>query len=383
MALLIDLGDVPDECCTDTLEELAKATSFGQVSHLWDRSPNRFVVDHIEAVSARLNDIMDQMRLMLTGFLSGHGDALMKADVPWLRWSEAHFEIVRSRLTSMSPDSMTLADYELLVDFIIQRYLSESVILSEAEYLAVRAAFLGKIQANLEADRRVTDPMLGRIIELLPTIFAHVPPHVFTPTEAAMMDYGRAHAAEAIRGVAEATRHRFAGLVLQHAQAMIIGQKEGNWRYLATKLFDEMSTTNRDMRRIAVTETGEIQNQGYIAAKATGQRVRRLEAYRGACAWCQSISGREFDVVPANAANKDGDTQIWVGKNNIGRSASRMKRQGDKLVERSPEELWWPAAGLQHPNCRGSWVPVTQRPPEVSEQFFAWMQATLDRAGAT
>jgi hypothetical protein len=377
MPFLVDLDGIPDACCTDAIEELAKATRFGEVGHLWDRSPNRFVAHHIEAVSIRLDDIVLAMRAMLQAFLGGQANALMKAEVPWLRWSEAHFEIVRARLNGMNPARMALADYELLVEFIIQRYLPDAVIQSQAEYLAVRAALLGKIQANLEVDRRVTDPMLNRMVSLLPTGFAHVPPHVFTPIEAALMDYGRAHAAEAIKGVAESIRHRFAGIVLQHAQAAILGQREGAWKYLETRLFDELSGTGRDMRRIAVTEVGEIQNQGYVLAKQPGQQVRRVEAYRGACDFCQSINGQVFTVVAADARGKDGATEIWPGKTNVGRSASPRMRVGNALVERSVDEMWWPAAGLQHPNCRGSWVPVTARPPEVSEEFFRFQQALL------
>lgn len=378
MPLLIDLGDIPDACCTDALEELAKAQRFGEVGHLWDPSPNRFIAAHIEAVSARLDDIITAMRVMLAGFLSGHGEALLKADVPWLRWSEAHFEIVRARLYSLNPAMMTIADYELLVEFIIQRYLPDLVINSEAEYLAVRAALMGKIQANLEGDRRVTDPMLGRMVDLLPTDFAHVAAHLFTPLEAAMMEYGRAHAAEAIRSITQSARHRMATIVLEHVQAGIIGQKQGDWRYLSTRLFDVFSNQNRDMRRVAVTETGEIQNQGYILAKPLGQQVRRQEAYRGACDWCQFINGQVFTVVSPTAMGKDGATQVWAGKTNVGRSASSRMRVGNALVDRSADEIWWPAAGLQHPNCRGSWTPVTSRPPAVSEQYFQFQQALLN-----
>lgn len=377
MPFLLDVGDLHEACCNDAIEELTKATRFGEVSHLWDLSPNRFIANHIENVSMRLASITGAMLSMLTQFLAGRSDALMKAEVPWLRWDEARFEIARRRLNSMNPIAMTLDDYELLIDFIIQRYLSDDVITTEAEYIAVRAALLGKIQANIEIDHRVTDPMIGRIVELLPTDFAHVPPHAFTRTEAAMMDYGKAHAAEAIRGVASGIRHRFATIVLQHVQASILGQREGTWRHLETKLFDDLSGTGRDMRRIAVTETGEIQNQGYVLAKANGQKVRRQEAYRGACDFCRSINGLVFTVVPVNSSARNGATDIWPGKTNIGRSASPRMRVGNALVERPPEELWWPAAGLQHPNCRGSWTPVTTRPPEVSEQFFNLLSETL------
>lgn len=382
MPLLVDLGGVPDECCDGAFEELVKAQSFGEVSHLWDRVPNRFAADHIEAVSARLEAILTQLRAMLAGILSGHPEMLLKADAPWLRWDEARFELVRRKLWSMTPDSMTLADYEILIEWIIARYLSDDVIQTEAEYLAVRAALMGKIESNLSIDRRVTNPMIGHIVELLPTSFAQVPPHVLTPLEAAMMDYGRAHAAEAIRGVAEGVRHRMATVVMQHVQAGILGQREGTTKHLQTALFDQFSNQNRDMRRVAVTETGEIGCQAYVMNMPTGSRVKRIESYRGACDFCRSINGKEFEVVAADSLHKDGSSQIWVGKTNVGRSASPMKREGDRLVERPDDERWWAASGLMHPNCRGAWVPVTDRPPEVSEQFAAWLQSMLDRAEA-
>jgi hypothetical protein len=285
-------------------------------------------------------------------------------------------------LETRDPAAMSMDDWSLLLEYLINRYLPPGVIEREADFLAVRAVLMGKIQANLETDHRLTDPMLETLTALLPTRFAHVPSRVLSDIEIAILNYGRAHAAENIRSITESARHRMAMIVLEHTQAGILGQRGGGWQAMQTRLFDLYGALNRDMRRIAVTESGELTNQGYIVASGTGKRVKRVEAYRGACDFCASINGKIFTIVPADAPNKDGATQIWPGKTNVGRSASPMKRVGDRLVEREPHELWWPASGVQHPNCRGAWMPVTDRPPAVSKEFFDFTQDLLDKATA-
>ena len=383
MTLLLDIGSVPPCCADDAFEILAKAMTEdagGPVSHLWDPLPNRWARAHVEAATARMREILQRMLDALGRFLRGNGEELRKADVPWLRWDETQFEAVRRRLESKDPGSFTIDDWMLLVDWLIQRYLPDDVINAEADYLAVRSQLLGKIQANLERDQRVNDPFIASLTALLPTAFIAVPPRILTPLELSILAYGRAHAGENIRQVTQNARHRMATICLEHIQGGLLGQKEGTWKYAESRLFGEFAVLNRDYRRIAVTEGGEAVNQGYILARGSGQKVKRQEAYRGACPFCKSIDGKVFTIVAPDAPDKDGDTQIWVGKTNVGRSASPRRREGNALVEREPSEMWWPAAGVQHPNCRGSWVPVTTRPPEVSEDFAKWLQGRLDAA---
>lgn len=382
MPLLIDIGPVEPACCDHGLDDFAKAIAeHGMDTTMWRPVENPWARAVVEMVTARFQAILAHMQEALARFLGGETGELRKADVPWLRWDEARFEQVRARLESLDPRLMTLDDYELLVEYLIQRYLPDDVIAREADFLAVRAALMGKIQANLQNDRRMNDPLIDTLASLLPTEFAQVAPHVLSPVEIAMLEYGRAHAGENIRNITQQARHRMAQICLEHVQGGILGQKEGTWAYAKTRLFDEFAALNRDFRRIAVTESGEVVNQGMVAARAPGARLKRIEAYHGACDFCKSINGRVFEVVAPDARNKDGDRQIWAGKTNIGRSAAPMKRVGDKLVPRPKDELWWPAAGVQHPHCRGAWVSVTNRPPEVSEAFFDYLQATLDRAG--
>lgn len=371
-----------DGCDDHGLEDLIKARTERQTAYLWNPHENRFAAPLVEQVTVRFQDALLAMQSALAVAMGGTPGMLHKADAPWVRIDEARLEQMRARLETLGPDQMTAEDFQLLVEYLIQRYLPDTFAMSEAEFIAVRAALLGKIQASLEADHRVQDHLIEAVTLLLPTTFAAVPPRILTSLERSIMVYGRAHAAEMIRDVTESARHAMALMAMEHVQAQLLGQREGTWAALQTRLFDRFAALNRDFRRIAITETGEAINQGYVAAMQ-GRRVKRIEAYKGACEFCASINGRVFTVVDPAKPNKNGDTEIWPGKTNFGRSASPYKREGNTLVERTKDELWWPAAGLQHPNCRGAWVALANRPVGVSEDFFDYLQDTLDRAQAS
>ncbi|WP_431860176.1 hypothetical protein [Azospirillum sp.] len=381
--LLIDVGAVPDCTCTDHLDGLYKALAENPSADdktIWAPHPNPYLTAHVEESTARLQAILERIQDTLARLLTGEPiGELSKADVPWLRWSEADFQHARMRLEAKRPEDYELSDWMLLVDYLIQRYLPEGVIQSEAEYLTVRASMLGKVQANMAA-RKPSTATIGAVAFLIPTSFAHVPPHVLNPVELEVLKFARARAAENISDVTEGARHRMKTLIREHLQAQILGQKEGTAAALRQRIFDEFGQLNRDFRRIAVTEAGECCNSGFIAAQKPGKKVRRVEAYQGACEFCRSINGKVFTVVSPAKPDKDGEAEIWLGKTNIGRSAAPRKKVGAELVEREPHERWWPAAGVQHPHCRGAWTPVVEKPPEVSQEFADWLDGLIATA---
>ena len=386
MTLLIDIGDVPAvhcDACLDFLHKSIAESPGAQPESIWAPHENPVLTAQVEAVTLRFQAILQRLQDAFARFLTGEPiGQLQKADVPWLRWDEAEFARVRERLESKASASFTLDDWLLLVDYLIQRYLPDNVIQSEADYLTVRAALLGKIQANMEASGRKPNRVeADAVFDLLPMGFGQLPKKVLTETEKAVMTVARARAAENISNVTDEARHKMRSIVIEHTQARMLGMKQGTDQYLRQRLFDAFGQLNRDFRRIAVTESGEACNQGYIASLAAGARVQRQEAYRGACPFCKSINGEVFTVVDPNAHDKDGDTQVWLGKTNIGRSASPRKRQAGELVERPSNERWWVAAGVQHPNCRGSWLPAPgNRPSGVSAEFAEWLDAKLAAA---
>lgn len=382
-ALLIDIGDVPECACNDAIGDLFKALAEPSADSpdIWRPVENPYLSAHVEDVTRRFQALIAALQEAFTRALAGQPldlGSLAKSDPVWLRWDEAAFLAVRERLESKPSALYDLDDWLTLADYLIHRYLPDGVIQTEADYLTVRAALAGKIQATIDAQASAIHPDMATaavLIDLVPTTFRAIPERVLTQVETATLAVARARAAENISDLVASTRHRMKRIIIEHVQAQVLGQPEG----LALKqvLLDSFGTLNRDFRRIAVTEAGEACNQGFITAQRPGQQVRRQEAYRGACPFCKAINGKVYTVVDPAKPAKNGETEVWTGKTNIGRSAAPRKRAGGFLVEREPHERWWPAAGLQHPHCRGSWSLVSKAPPNVSPQFASWLDAKL------
>lgn len=387
MSLFIDMGNVPACHCDAALETIFKAMAqdpVGDDRTIWRPHENPYLRGLVEDVTARLTApvaaMQDDFATLITGAPIG---VLQKAAPPGMVWSETAFLEARMHLENLPPELWSVDDYMLAADFLIQRYLPDGVLTNEADYLTVRAALMGKIQAQMDEapDRRarLDAAQAAAVAALLPDTFRKVPIPILSPVERNILSLARARAASAITAVTEAQRGRMKSMIIEHVQAMLLGQNDGGTtERLRSRLFDNFGVLNRDFRRIAITETGDAHSMGYIAAQAVGTRVKRVEAYRDACDWCKSIHGRVFRVVAPDDPARNGDTDVWVGKTNIGRSASPKKRQGDLLVDRPTEQRWWVAAGVQHPHCRGAWQPVPGDPPKgVDPAFAAWLDGKI------
>lgn len=373
----LDVLECP-ECHTEAaVEHLFKAIAenpAGDERAIWAPHENPFLTAHVEDVTGRLSAILERIMDALARLLTGEPLGMLgKALSPWQRWSPERLDQVREQLEAKPPESYTLADWMMVCDYLIQRYLPDGVIQDEAEYLTVRATILGKIQAAHNEPEPPPPDILEAWATLTPTHFAQVPPRALSATELGVMHVAKERSALHIGNVSEAARARMKELVIEHVQAQLLGQREGTSKHLATRLFDEFATLNRDFRRIAVTEAGECALQGFIAARPFGSRVIRREAYRNACKFCRSIDGRVFTVVDPAKSDKDGETEVWTGKSNVGRAAALRKREGALLTERAPHERWWPAAGVQHPSCRGVWLAAPDAPVGASPEFLKLM----------
>lgn len=386
-ALLFDLGPLSCECTDHTLDTLYKALADppGADSALWAPSADPWIRQHLETVTRRGLAILGRIRADVLAVTGGEAPALGRGGIlgkalGWTRWTDKEFETIRRRLSGRTPDEYSLDDWMMLVDYIIHQYLPTDVIREEAEYLAVRAQLAGKVSAAIHArDTRPQDAKIAGLVAALPVRVGRIP-FDLSSIEQRVLDFARARAAELIRDLGDRARHRINHIVLQHEQGRRMNSPDATLWSLQSKLQDEFAVLNRDWRRVAVTETARDANEGFIAAQMPGTRVKRVEAYAGACAFCRKIHGREFTVVDPGKPDKNGATEVWVGKSNVDRSASPRKRVGDQLVERAPSEMWWPAAGVQHPNCRGSWSLVTPKPDDVSDEFSSWLDGALKRA---
>jgi hypothetical protein len=380
VALFLDLTPVSRHATNGALEYIYKAVHDGD-DGIWSPHESVLLRRLIELFTERGLDRLEHVKQQIIAWESGahyKPGAPTPVNVPGMmsRWSDAELGLVRIYLESLPPSSWTLDDHMMAVDYVVQRYLPAEEMKTEAEWMATRANLMGKVKANIGED--ITPKQADSILSALPSsIGAAVQQFTISPQQLTTMAFGNARATENVRALADDTRHRMRNTVMQHLEEQFTQGSAVPGESLESKLLDQFATLNRDWRRIAVTEAGETMNQGYIANLAPGTKVRRIEIYASACAFCRKIHNRIATVVSPNKPDKDGETEIWVGKNNIGRSASPRKRVGDTLVNRTPDEMYWLPAGLAHPHCRGRWVPVIQDLPGDDPEFGDWLRVML------
>lgn len=390
MALFIDIGDLSEAQTDRALNQIYKAIhNHGDDDAIWDAHPSPFVRRLVELFTQRGLMRLDGFRKELDQWIAGQrhtpADAIpARPDGAMLRWTEAERQLVKIYLEALPPGEWTLDDNMLMVDYLVQRYLPADDLRTEAEWMATRATLMGRVQASMEdIDARQADTVLASLPSTVDEASEFFP---MTPQQVNVMRYGVARAAENVVRLTDDVRHRMRNVIMRHtAEQMLAGQGEfpRPSSSLQTKLADEFAALNRDWRRIAVTEATENLNQGYVASQPPGTKVKRVEQYRNACAFCRKIDGKVVTIVPPDAPEKDGDTEVWTGKTNIGRSAAPRKRIGGILVEREPEEMWWIPAGAAHPHCRGRWVPTIQDRPGDDSNFGDWLRATLGKKNET
>lgn len=382
MSLLVDLQHLCD-CHTDqALEFLYKAVSDDPPEDaIWQQHENVFIRRIVELFTQRGLTRIDAVREQLARWMAGawHDESLGRQSRPegaMTRWSQRELDLVHLYLRSIPPDQLTLDDRMLAVDYLVQRYLPESDLRSEAEWFAVRASIMGRVQARMQS---ITPEQADSVVAALPSTVAEAArlPGT-TAIQSAMMGYARERCAEYVTRITDGLRHQLRATIIQHAEQEALRAPGQPGQTLESKLFDTFSTMNRDWRRIAVTEAGENANQGMVLATEPGQKLERVELYSTACPHCRRVHGKVMTVVAPDAPDKDETTQIWTGKTNVGRAAAPRKRVAGALVPREPHEMWTIAAGVQHPHCRGFWRPIDPAEDEVDPEFMAWVMA---RAG--
>ncbi|WP_175787437.1 hypothetical protein [Burkholderia anthina] len=381
--MLIDVGALSCDCTDTVLDVLSKAVSGedGDGPDIWRPHENPFVRSLIELFSSRGMLRIDKVRDELAAWLGGKRHLPQQGFIPptpkpagpWL--SDSELSLVRIYLENLPPASFMAEDWSLLVDYLVSRYMPAAAMQTEAEWLTVRSVFMGKVQAVLGSHAADATPELAdQIMAALP-LTVSAAQEAFAPSRViqSILEYGRARCADNVQAITEATRHRLKRVIMAHEEQRMLGAEPPK-HTLQTTLFDEFATLNRDWRRIALTEVGENAGQGLIASLKPGSRVQRMEVYKGACPFCKKINGMVFTVVDPTAKDKDGVTQVWPGKTNIGRSGAARKRVGSELIPRTAAELWWVPAGTVHPHCRGTWHALADAHPDDDPKFATWLE---------
>lgn len=368
MGLFVDLIKLSAPVTDGALEFIYKAHHDHGDDGIWKPHESVLIRRLVELFTQRGLAHLDGVKDSLAAWHAGHNHHPSPAPIQPPQgmvqyWSADELALARLYLESLPPALWTLDDHMLCIEYVMQANMPPWLLAQEADWLASKASMMGKVQANMA--KEPTPKQADAILAASPAS------GLVGGAGQATLTFARARAAENVRALTEATRHKLRTIVAADLEQRVLGGVPAGTSSLQTKLLDAFGELNRDWRRIAVTEAGEAMNQGFIASLKPGARVKRVEQYANACAFCRKIDGVVATVVAADAPNKDPATQVWVGKNNIGRSASPRKRVGDTLVERAPEEMWQLPAGLAHPHCRGRWVLVEDAPQEGDDPDFA------------
>lgn len=377
MGLFVDLIHLDEPSTNDALELMCKA-GHDHDGDIWMPMDSPLVARLVELFTQRGLDRLEAFRAELLAWSTGArhtpGDRLMRPAGMMERWTESETALVKIYLEHLPAAEWTLDDHMMAVDYLAHRYLPADDMRREAEWLATRASIMGRVQANMDG---VTADQADALLMAMPaTVQDAAARFGMGQAQRATMEFAVVRCAENVRELSNSARHRMRTTIAEHVQQRELGVP-GPQSSLETKLLDQFGMLNRDWRRIAVTEAGEAQTQGYVASLPAGTKVKRVEQYRNACAFCRKIDGKTMTVVDPAQADKNPETMIWVGKNNVGRSASPRKRIGNVFMEREPHEMWQIPAGLVHPHCRGRWVPTIQDRASDDVEFGDWMRAQL------
>lgn len=380
--LLVDIGALDENQSNRALGYFFKAVhDHGDDDAIWAEMESPFLRRLVELFTMRGLMRLDSFRKELLAWISGErhrtGDRLPRPDNAMQRWSDGELSLVKLYLEALPPSQFMLDDWMMVCDYLVQRYLPATDLRTEAEWLAVRATLMGRVQANME---NLTLKQADTVLAAMPSTVKQAGSEFsMSRQQSAVLEYATAHAAENVQKLSDDARHRMRNVIIRHHEQDFLKIPGTPGTSLQSDLLDEFAMLNRDWRRIAVTEAVEDTNQSFIASMKPGTKVKRMEHYKHACAFCKKIDGMVFEVVDPSAPEKDGWKQIWAGKTNIGRSASPRKRVGNDLIEREPHELWYPAAGAQHPHCRGRWLPTIEDRPGDDPAFGEWLRATLGK----
>ncbi|EAB4417306.1 hypothetical protein D7B12_17910 [Salmonella enterica] len=379
--ILFDLAWFRPAPTNQALELLFKARQEGDDDFIWSLHDSPLIQTMIELFTKRgLMRLESVKKALLRWQAHGEASGVLPAPKPIMglmtRWSADEKALVQIYLESLPKSQWQLSDHMLSVELVVQTYLPEQELISEAQWLATKATLMGKVQNNWTKKKEPTVAEANAILEHLPNTPEQAAMFPLTPNEQTTLEFANFRAVENVVNLADNVRRDMRALVAKHVEKQIQGDTTGST--LQTELFDQFAELNRDWRRIAITEAGEAHLQGMIAGAKSGDKVKRVEQYPSACAFCKKIHGVIATVVDATHPNKDPDTMIWPGKNNIGRSAAPRKRVGGILIKRTPEEMYWLPAGLAHPHCRGRWVPVAKVEGPQDPAFAAILQSFLE-----
>lgn len=284
--------------------------------------------------------IEDYLFALGSGFLRQLLSAVLGEDVRGFQKAEGGppkppgWGEVMALFKSPAPPAEKLSTWKTLLDGFAEALLPPASVENVVASWALRAALLHQIGERVNS---LVKP--GAAASFL---------HTLPASQAEAIEWSKLRGAEFVTNMNAKARAAVLDALVESQMA------GGNHHDLSRVLFERLGVLNRDWRRIAITETGMAVASGQLATAlvAGGEWEAIWVAGPRACPFCRSKNGVVLRVVSPALVDKNGQTMVWPGKNNVGRSMHPYRKDG---TPRSADELWWPCIPA-HPNCACSWV---------------------------
>lgn len=259
-----------------------------------------------------------------------HATTLIKAQER--NWNKAleQLQALRGYGTNIPPTA-----YRNLADAITEKWWSEGRLATRAERHAIATYLIGRMRA--EPTYTPPDTLEANVIE---------------SRHARALEYLAANAAEHITNLEALTRHQIKQAINQAAQS---GTSPTD---LAQDLLMRFQRLNRDWRRVALTETAQARNDGYLSIIPDGEQIE-WSATHDACPICRHHHARTYIT-----GHGDPRTHVWPGK-------------PPTPPGTTPRD--WPRIPI-HPHCRCRWVRTLKPPTTARADINQLAQELIARA---
>jgi hypothetical protein len=257
------------------------------------------------------------------------------------------------------------------VDSFIKNYFTTKI--NEAKVWLLRAYVMGRYLAHTDLTGNIF--RLGNLSSLPKYVTDAAKQYGLSIEEAMALQQAVEESAVLMTNTTQSTIQTVREALVENVKTRGDGKKLiGKLRELCK---DDVGEINRNWKRTAITEANYIFNNGFISMQEEGAYVVGL-SMPDACGFCAAeINGQVFKVrkdIPPDYTTMKGaeyekwakvwETEIWVGKNNYGRSTSNRKRidkhrgnKEDNLREKEHHEHSMPVCPA-HPECHCRWVGI-------------------------
>lgn len=278
-------------------------------------------------------------------------------------------QFINNEKTFVETETLTTKQV-LSLDEFVKNYLAPRI--EETKIWLLRAYILGEMLTEMDLTQKIFN--LPDVANLPKTVIEYAKKYNLSIEEAKAINAAVEEGAALMQNSTLETVNTVRNAMVENYKKR--GNAKSLEELLREKILDDPGELNRDWKKVAITESNNIFNNGILGKLKDGDFVTGISA-PDACDGClENISGQVFRVrkePPPPYDNLDPDDDkyqeiaeiwenyVWVGKNNYGRSNSRQKRinpavgnKKDNLREKYHHEHSTPALP-QHPNCRCYW----------------------------